>query len=57
MHAEADTGHPSRACPNEFVSDNTTAVVTGLGQKLQQASVKKPVLVAPEGPDGTVDYG
>ena len=34
-----------------------TVVATGLGQKLQ-ASVEKPaVLVTPEGPDGTVDYG
>jgi len=34
-----------------------TVVATGLGQKLQ-ASVEKPVvLVAPEGPDGEVDYG
>ncbi len=35
-----------------------TVVATGLGQELQQASVEKPVvMVAPEGPDGTVDYG
>ncbi len=34
-----------------------TVVATGLGQKVQ-ASVEKPtVLLAPEGPDGTVDYG
>ncbi|HHI94686.1 MAG TPA: cell division protein FtsZ [Gammaproteobacteria bacterium] len=33
-----------------------TVVATGLGQK-SEVGVEKPVLVAPEGPDGTVDYG
>ena len=34
-----------------------TVVATGLGQKLQQVAEKPVSLVAPEGPDGTVDYG
>ncbi|NOX91433.1 MAG: cell division protein FtsZ [Gammaproteobacteria bacterium] len=34
-----------------------TVVATGLGQKLQTSVEKPVVLVAPEGPDGTVDYG
>ena len=33
-----------------------TVVATGLGQK-SEVGAEKPVLVAPEGPDGTVDYG
>ena len=34
-----------------------TVVATGLGQKLQSMAEKPVVLVAPEGPDGEVDYG
>jgi len=34
-----------------------TVVATGLGQKVQASVEKPPVLVAPEGPDGIVDYG
>jgi len=34
-----------------------TVVATGLGQKLQTSVAKPAVLVTPEAPDGTVDYG
>ena len=34
-----------------------TVVATGLGQKLQSMAEKPVALVAPEGPDGEVDYG